>query len=227
MLQVAEEAGSLPGQALANLMVGEVELLSGRVNQADQDLSRAAKLHEADRCDSGLSMSLERLGEAALAAGRRWQAGRFLGRAMRLAERIPLSPHLVIRVYGAMVEAASDPARSVAVVQRAEHSVAQRDMCEPCSMGFRVAAAICSARSGDLERARRHLDEAERIAGMWQGGPWLAAVWEARGALRLAEGDSTPPPCSERPPASSTGWGARWMPAGASRPPRAWAEPAR
>jgi hypothetical protein len=24
---------------------------------------------------------------------------------------------------------------------------------------------------------------------MWQGGPWLAAVWEARGVLRQAEGD--------------------------------------
>jgi hypothetical protein len=24
---------------------------------------------------------------------------------------------------------------------------------------------------------------------MWQGGPWQAAVWEARGALRIAEGD--------------------------------------
>ncbi|MGH7821795.1 MAG: BTAD domain-containing putative transcriptional regulator, partial [Candidatus Binatia bacterium] len=35
----------------------------------------------------------------------------------------------------------------------------------------------------------RYLDDAERIAGMWQGGPWVAAVWEARGELRLAEGD--------------------------------------
>ena len=32
-----------------------------------------------------------------------------------------------------------------------------------------------------LEQARHQLEEAERIAGMWQGGPWLAAVWEARG----------------------------------------------
>jgi hypothetical protein len=24
---------------------------------------------------------------------------------------------------------------------------------------------------------------------MWQGGPWQAAVWEARAALRLAAGD--------------------------------------
>jgi len=55
-------------------------------------------------------------------------------------------------------------------------------------MGFHVAAAIGSARVRDLERARRHLDACERIAGLWRGGPWAAAVWETRGALRLAEG---------------------------------------
>lgn len=25
---------------------------------------------------------------------------------------------------------------------------------------------------------------------MWQGGPWTAAVWEARGALRVAENNA-------------------------------------
>jgi ATP/maltotriose-dependent transcriptional regulator MalT len=44
------------------------------------------------------------------------------------------------------------------------------------------------AEAGDLEGASRRLDEAERLAGIWQGGPWAAAVWEARGVLRQAEG---------------------------------------
>jgi hypothetical protein len=39
------------------------------------------------------------------------------------------------------------------------------------------------------DRARSFITEAERIAGMWQGGPWTGAVWEARGVLRLAEGE--------------------------------------
>lgn len=43
--------------------------------------------------------------------------------------------------------------------------------------------------TGDLPRARRHLEEAERITGLWQGGPWNASVWKARAELRLAEGD--------------------------------------
>jgi hypothetical protein len=62
-------------------------------------------------------------------------------------------------------------------------------LCPPCSMSFRVAATITMPRAGDLQQARARLKAAERIAGMWQGGPWLAAIWEARGVLRRSEGD--------------------------------------
>lgn len=61
--------------------------------------------------------------------------------------------------------------------------------CEPCSMGYLTSAAAAAARAGDLDRARWFIAEAERIAGMWQGGLWTGAVWEARGILRQAEGE--------------------------------------
>jgi ATP/maltotriose-dependent transcriptional regulator MalT len=48
---------------------------------------------------------------------------------------------------------------------------------------------MACARAGGLARARRCLAEADALAGMWQGGPWRAAAWEARAAVRLAEGD--------------------------------------
>ena len=48
------------------------------------------------------------------------------------------------------------------------------------------------ARSGNVADARNHLEKAERLAGMWQGGPWQAAIWEARGAIRISEGDRNP-----------------------------------
>lgn len=67
--------------------------------------------------------------------------------------------------------------------------MAGRDSCDPCSIGFLTSAAVASARAGEHERARRYVDEAERVAGMWQGGAWSAAVWEARAELRLAEGE--------------------------------------
>jgi hypothetical protein len=88
-----------------------------------------------------------------------------------------------------MVRRPRDPRRAVAIVDRADAELAAREVCPPCSMDFLVAAAITRARVGDLDGARDHLDRAERTAGMWQGGPWQAAVWEARGHLRRAEGD--------------------------------------
>src|SRR5438105_14087158 len=62
------------------------------------------------------------------------------------------------------------------------------NVCRACSMGLRVASSIILAQAGELESASRRLDETERLAGMWQGGPWVAAVWEARGMLRQAQG---------------------------------------
>ena len=57
-------------------------------------------------------------------------------------------------------------------------------------MGYLTSAATASARAGNLDRARSFLAEAERIAGMWQGGQWTGAVWEARAILRKAEGEA-------------------------------------
>ncbi len=57
-------------------------------------------------------------------------------------------------------------------------------------MQFRVRAAIALAQTGDIDRAAAYLDVADRIAGMWRGGGWTAAVWEARASLRSANGDS-------------------------------------
>jgi hypothetical protein len=55
--------------------------------------------------------------------------------------------------------------------------------------GIPDSAATASAQAGELKQARSFIAEAERIAGMWQGGLWTGAVWEARGNLREAKGD--------------------------------------
>jgi ATP/maltotriose-dependent transcriptional regulator MalT len=141
------------------------------------------------RAPSGQALAMERMAAVAIARGQRWRAERLLHRALRPAASSRLAPHLLTRVHGAMIQAAPDLPRAVAAVRRGDTALANRDVCPPCSMGFRVAAAMTLARAGDLQRARVRLEAAERIAGMWQGGPWLAAVWEARGVLRWAEGD--------------------------------------
>ncbi|MCA1834540.1 MAG: BTAD domain-containing putative transcriptional regulator [Actinomycetota bacterium] len=189
MLQIAEQADSATGAALAILMLGEAELLAGRLEDAERHLRDAAAANEREGCISGAALATQRLAEAAIARGRRFDAKRLLARARSLAERSDIATHLLVRVFGAMVRAAADPAEAIAVLTDVERQLAQMRTCEPCSIAYLTNAAEATARAGELGRARAFVAEAERISGMWQGGPWAGAVWEARGVLRLAEGD--------------------------------------
>lgn len=188
LLDVAEQEGSAQGAALATLMLGEVELLSGRLEAAHTLLSRAAELHERAGASSGQTMAIERLAHAALAEGHRSRVARLLPKAMRLASASRLAPHLIVRIHAVTVEASTDTGSAVAAVRRADRELSLDDVCPSCSIGYRLAATAALARAGRLDAARARLDEADRIAAMWRGGPWLAAVWEARGTIRLAEG---------------------------------------
>jgi DNA-binding SARP family transcriptional activator len=189
MMKIAEDAGSATGAALALLMLGEAELLAGDVGEAEGHLKDAAEANDLAGCISGSALARQRLAEAAVGRGRKYDANRLLGRALTLARRSDIVAHLLIRVLGTMIQAAPDPKKALGVLGAAERELSQMHPCEPCSMGYLTSAATASARAGDLGRARSFLAEAERIAGMWQGGMWTGAVWEARGTLRQAEGE--------------------------------------
>jgi tetratricopeptide (TPR) repeat protein len=188
MMGVAEQANSATGAALALLMLGEAELLGGHLDEAEGHLRSAADANDLQGCISGSALARQRLAEAEVSRGRRYEANRLLGRARTLASRSDIVSHLLVRVFGTMVQA-SAPEKSMAVLREAERTLSQMRSCEPCSMGYLTTAAATSARNGDLQRSRSFLAEAERISGMWQTGPWIGAVWEARGVLRQAEGE--------------------------------------
>ena len=188
MMGIAEQANSATGAALALLLLGEAELLGGHVDEAEDHLRMAAEANDQQGCISGSALARQRLAEAAVSRGRRYEASRLLGRARALANRSDIVSHLLVRVFGTMIQA-SAPERSMTVLREAERTLSQMRSCEPCSMGYLTTAATTSARNGDLKRAREFIAEAERISGMWQAGPWIGAVWESRGVLRQAEGD--------------------------------------
>jgi tetratricopeptide (TPR) repeat protein len=188
MMRVAEEAGSATGAALTMLMLGEAELLAGRLDDAEKHLKQAAEANDREGCLSGAALARQRLAEVAVICGRRFEANRLLNRAHALAIRSELATHLLVRVFGTMIQAAADPKKALTVLAVAERELGQMRSCEPCSMGYLTSAATACARAGQLDRARSFIAEAERIAGMWQGGLWNGAVWEARGILRQAEG---------------------------------------
>jgi len=188
LLALAEKEGSLEGRALSTLILGEAELFSGRWATAESLLGNADRLHDEVGAEAGRALVLQRLGELALARGQRWRANRLLNQGRRIAESNWLAPHLVIRLQGLAVESASSTAAAMDAIVQGDRLLAGGEVCRPCSMGFRIAASTALAQTGDVDRADRRLEETERLAGMWQGGPWMAAVWEARGAIRLAQG---------------------------------------
>ena len=189
LLDIAARAGSPQGQGVAWLMLGEAALFAGDLEDATARLQRAAKLQRTPTAASALALTLIRAAETEIARGRSRLASRLLDQAMSLAPTTPLAAHLMVRCFAARILAATGPERAAAALDNAERSLADSSACQPCSIGYQVAAAITRARNGDVIRSERHLEQAERIAGMWQGGPWQAAVWEARGHLRIAEGD--------------------------------------
>ncbi|MDQ3956105.1 MAG: transcriptional activator domain-containing protein, partial [Actinomycetota bacterium] len=190
LLELARRANSTAGQALATLLLGEFELLSGEVDAAAQTLAQAVKYAGDAGCSSAASIALERLAEAEVARGDGERARSLLARARPLAESSAIPSHLVVRVLGVEVCAADPPLEALKVAREAEQELVEAPrVCEPCSMNFRVEAARAFARAGDLSRARRQIAEAERITNLWQGGPWKASVWEAMAELRRAEGE--------------------------------------
>jgi DNA-binding SARP family transcriptional activator len=207
--EAAESAGSTRAAALADLVLGETKLLGGQVGEAEGILRRAADLHHASKTTSGEAVSLERLAEVELAKGRRWMARRLLERAMRIAVRDALGSHLRVKIHGAMVDAAANDEEAAVVARQGERVLADSDVCEQCSMSFRIAASNAFARVGDMPSARRHLSEAARISEMWQGGIWPEAIAGARRNLALAPiGDTRSEVRSRRPPRDSGAAGA-------------------
>jgi DNA-binding SARP family transcriptional activator len=191
LLATARQAGSIQGQALAELLLGEAEALSGHLGAAQHLLASAVALHEQAGATSRQAAAMHRLAQAALAGGQRARATWLLQRSLSLADQSWLRPHLAARIHGTLVAAAANPQAAVRRVQHADRALARHAVCQPCSTGFLVAAATACARAGHLDQAQHRLLAAERLAGMWSAGSWNAAVWEARAELRQAEGDTT------------------------------------
>ena len=189
VLVEAEKSNSVPGRALAKLILGQHELFSGDLAVAERLLTEAADLYESLGAIPGQVMAIQRLAEIAIFRGQLWRAGRLAQKGFRIADSHWFEPHLLLRLQSLAVETANTPERAVEAIARGDQWISERSMCQPCSMGFRVASAIALSDAGEVDQAGRRLDEAERIAGMWNGGPWVAAIWEARGVLRRAQGN--------------------------------------
>jgi DNA-binding SARP family transcriptional activator len=186
--RTAERAGVPRAVAFAVALRGEAALLKGDLDLAHRELADAADLHHSLEFPGGEAHSLQRLAEVHVRRGERGAALPLLQRALPLARWAIFGRCLLPRIYGTMIDAADDADEAVAVVERAEATLAPDDRCPFCSIMLAVPAARACAEAGDLPRARRWLALAETAGPRWEGTSWEASVIEVRGALARAEG---------------------------------------
>ena len=184
----AQRAGARRGEAFAATVLGETELFTDNLEAARAHLSEAARLSREVGAVGGESLARMRLGEALFHLGDRSGARAQLEQALELAHISPLAQHLLFLVYGVLLQVPDESAEALSLIERAETLFDPRWICQFCPTGYHIAAATVCARAGELERAREFLERAEHGAGRWPGGPWPAAVAEARAELLLAEG---------------------------------------
>jgi tetratricopeptide (TPR) repeat protein len=185
----AQQAGARRGEAFAATVLGETELFTGDLEAARGHLLDAARLSRELGAVGGESLARMRLGETLLHLGDRAGARAQLEEALELAHISPTAPHLVFLVCGVLLQVPEDSAAALELIDRVETLFDPRWVCPFCPTGYHVAAAKACAGAGQVERGRAFLERAEFGAGRWPGGPWPAAVAEARAALLLAEGD--------------------------------------
>lgn len=186
--RTAERAGGLRAVAFAVALRGEAALLKGDLDLAESELTEAVELHHALESPAGEAVSLQRLAEVHLHRGDRDRATALLQRALPLARWSLMGRCVLPRIYGTMIDAASDAASACAVVDRADATVAPDERCPFCTIMLAVPAARVCADAGDLDRARAFLTMAEAVEARWDGTAWTAALVEVRAALARAEG---------------------------------------
>jgi hypothetical protein len=186
----AQRIGAARGHAFTVTVRGEAEILAGDLDAADRDFAVGAKLHGGIGAVAGEALSL--LGRAQVAIRRRRpeQAMPFLTDALLMARESEVGHHTLDRIYGAMVEAATEMGHGVDVVCEAESAIqGPAETCPTCRIAFIVPATIAAARGADLERAHGYAQDCERALAIVALPPaWHAAVEEARGWLDRASG---------------------------------------
>jgi hypothetical protein len=185
----ARRSGALRAAAFAALLIGEAALLSGDLALASVELTEAGELHHDLGSLAGEAHSLQRLAEVRLAEGDALAAMGLLQQALPLARASMIARHLLGRIFGTMILAASDVDEARALVDRAESTMGWEDNCPFCSVVLYVPAVHACVRAGDVQGAQRHLDTVDSYAFMWQGTSWEARIAEARAALADARGD--------------------------------------
>ncbi len=186
----ATRIGAARGLAFAVTIRGEAKLLSGRLDDAEADLSAGVEAHRRIGAATGEAFATQRLAEVALHRGDRRLAMSRLDEALAIARESDVGFHLFDRIYGTLVTAAPDPGAALAALDQAEAAVrGPVETCPGCRITLAMPAAIAAARAGDEQRADRWAEVAGYLVDVVMRLPaWDAALEELRG--HRARGDA-------------------------------------
>jgi DNA-binding SARP family transcriptional activator len=185
----AVRSGARRAQAFAATLLGEIALIAADLEGARALLREAVRVSREIGAVSAEALASVRLGEAMRAGGEGADGDALLADALVVARWSPLSGHLQPLGYAALLRGTDDPDLSGERLDDAEAQLRGDFVCVYCGHAFRVAAALAAARSGQPERSAAALAGAEATAALWRGGPWPAALDQARGELAHALGD--------------------------------------
>jgi DNA-binding SARP family transcriptional activator/tetratricopeptide (TPR) repeat protein len=186
----AERLGAARATAFATTLGGEAELLSGRLDAAEDDLRLGHRLHHEMGAATGEAFALQRLAELAGLRGDVGAADHLLDEALAVARDSDVGFHLFDRIYGARISLARDPQAARDVVDEAEELVCgPLETCPGCRITLVVPAALALARAGELDRLVAYEESCRWLADVVMRLPaWYAALDEVRGQRCLAEG---------------------------------------
>lgn len=188
----AVRTGAARAEAFATTVMGEALLLMGDTEAAASHLASAVGQHRRVGVLCGEALSLQRLAQAQFANGDPAGAHSCLADALHAARGSFIGArHLLDRIHGTAVAAASDPAVAMAAVDEAQQGIrGPFETCPPCSLTFTVPAAIACADGGDIARAKEYLARSEQVAGaFFPRSGWQAGLDEIRAHIALANGD--------------------------------------
>lgn len=213
----SDRLGAVRGKAFATTLLGEAELLSGRLDAASTHLREGNRLHHDLVAPTGEAFALQRLAEVLMQRDDRRGARSVLGEALAVARESDVGFHLFDRIYGTRIMLAEDPAEALAEVIEAEELVqGPLETCPGCRITMVVPAAIAAARAGDLERAASYEAASSWLAEVVMHLPaWDASVHEVRAHHCLARGDRAGADAEFA--AAATGFAAAGQPLDAAR----------
>lgn len=192
VVEQAATVGDLRCVAVCHYALGSMDLFRGRLQEADEHLTRALALHERIGSPAGAAYALARKVSLRTASGDGSSGWVFLQHGIEAAERAVVRDHCLQRLYGAGIRNrldAGDMANAAELVRQAEESEKRNGVCPSCSGELYPALASFHLASRDIRKAEEYAEKARALAEAGHNESGEAEALRVQGEVQAARGD--------------------------------------